>query len=90
MSARSWFLASVLVYAVVVGWAWSALPEGPVPLHFGADGTPDRFGSRDEALVSLGAGLGGWFWPALGGYLALMLGWSVHMHTARYRPPEEV
>lgn len=59
MSARAWFVASVLVYLVVLGWAVAVLPDGPVPLHFGADGTPDRFGSRTEAVVVLAAvGLG--------------------------------
>lgn len=59
MSARSWFWSSVLVYLVVLAWAALVLPDGPVPLHFGAEGAADRFGSRTEALVSLGlVGLG--------------------------------
>jgi hypothetical protein len=51
--ARHWFGLSVLVYPALLGWAWTVLPEGPVPLHFGADGTPDRFGGRNEALLGL-------------------------------------
>lgn len=62
MSARNWFRASVLVYLVVLAWGALVLPDGEVPLHFGVDGTPDRFGSRTEALVVLtfvGLGAGG-------------------------------
>lgn len=53
MSARAWFSISVLFYLVVLLWAALVLPHGEVPLHFGLDGTPDRFGSRTEALVTL-------------------------------------
>ena len=59
MSGRAGFALSVAVYLVLLGWAWSVLPDGPVPLHFGAGGEPDRFGSRTDAVVAFAAiGLG--------------------------------
>ena len=48
-----------MVYAGVVAASWWLLPDR-VPLHFGASGQPDRFGSRTEAVVTsalLGAGI---------------------------------
>lgn len=166
MSGRAGFALSVAVYLALLGWAWGVLPDGPVPLHFGAGGEPDRVGSRTEALVTFAAiGLGTalllagtaallasrrigwqrvnlphkaywsagerrpparrmmsedlawlgamtvgllcsaligtvaaarsggdlspWSWVALALYLVLVLGWTVRMHTYRYRPPQE-
>jgi hypothetical protein len=166
VSGRAGFALSVAGYLALLGWAWSVLPDGPVPLHFGAGGEPDRFGSRTDALATfaaiglgtalllagaaallesrrigwhmvnlphktywsaderrpqarrmmaedlawLGAGTMGllcsalvatvtaarsggslppWFWVALALYLVLVLGWTVRMHTSRYRPPQE-
>lgn len=37
-------------------WAWSMIPEGTqLPVHFGIDGAPDRFGSKEEALLIIPA-----------------------------------
>lgn len=53
MRQRHWFSCSLVLYALVVGYAWLTLPAHDVPLHFGADGAADRFGSRQETLVFL-------------------------------------
>ena len=56
-----------LVIATVAVWIAVKGPTGPVPVHFGIDGQPDRWGSRFEivgvvGLMSLMAGLiGGGF-----------------------------
>ena len=34
-------------------WAMPQLPEGEMPVHWGIDGTPDRYGDRSEALFVL-------------------------------------
>jgi hypothetical protein len=69
VSGRVGFTLSVLVYLALLGWAWVALPDGRVPLHFGGGGQPDRFGTRTEALVTFAAiGL------VLAGVLAAMAG----------------
>ena len=34
-------------------WAMPQIPEGQVPVHWGLDGTPDRYGDRSEALFAL-------------------------------------
>ncbi len=64
MTARDAFWLSVLVYAAALAWARTALPE-EVPLHFGAGGEPDRWGSRAEAL---------WTFGLIGAGVALILG----------------
>ncbi|MDT0200767.1 DUF1648 domain-containing protein [Nocardioides sp. AE5] len=51
--ARLVFWLSVLAYAGLWGVAAATLPER-VPLHFGAIGEVDRWGSRTEALVTMG------------------------------------
>lgn len=57
-----WGLAAALVAGAV--WAWPLLPER-IPLHFGADGLPDRWGERS---------LWGWFvLPAIGVATAALL-----------------
>src|SRR3990167_5695555 len=43
-----------LTMALISAGTWSALPAtGDVPVHWGIDGTPDRFGSRSEAAIAL-------------------------------------
>ncbi len=38
----------------LVAWAWTQLPpEGHVPLHWNAQGIPNRYGTRTEALATL-------------------------------------
>lgn len=65
---RAWaaLAAGGVLYAAAVLWSVPRLPRNGVPLHFDADGTADRFGSRAEALtaqvligvVMLGLGVG--------------------------------
>jgi hypothetical protein len=51
---RAWLVvaASGAVYALSVLWSAMQLPASGIPLHFGVDGSADRFGSRAEALTS--------------------------------------
>lgn len=39
-------------------WAIPQFPDGEMPVHWGLDGTPDRFGDRSEAIFAL------WMIPA--------------------------
>lgn len=61
-------IATGCVVAAMVGaslWVWDQAPDS-LPVHFGLDGTPDRWGSKLEALLAI---------PALTGVLgALMAG----------------
>ena len=34
-------------------WAMPQFPEGQIPVHWGLDGTPDRYGDRSEAFCAL-------------------------------------
>lgn len=43
-----------LALAVVALWIALRGPAGPVPVHFGIDGRPDRWGSRFEIVALLG------------------------------------
>lgn len=46
--------AAIAAMLAVSAWTWSALPAGGrVPVHFGLDGQPDRFGGRGEALLTV-------------------------------------
>lgn len=53
MARRSFWAAAVLAAAMSVV-AWLLLPDR-VPLHFDGSGDPDRWGSRVEAVITLGA-----------------------------------
>lgn len=64
MTARLTFAGSVVCFLLALVSAGLLLPA-EVPLHFGGSGEPDRWGSRTEALVTMGLG---------GGLLALLLG----------------
>jgi len=47
-------LAALIIWLVPVGYfikVYTSLPES-VPLHFGMDGRPDRYGSKQELLVA--------------------------------------
>lgn len=65
---RPWLAlaTSGVLYACAVVWSAARLPPDGVPLHFGADGAADRFGSRAELLTGhivlgalmLGVGIG--------------------------------
>jgi len=43
-----------LIMTLISAGTWAALPEtGNIPVHWGIDGQPDRFASRNEAGLSL-------------------------------------
>lgn len=44
---------AVIGMCAVNFWAMPQIPEGQVPVHWGLDGTPDRYGDRSEALFAL-------------------------------------
>ena len=56
---RIGLLVSVLVITACLGlslFAWTDIPaDARIPVHFAADGTPDRFGGKLEALFALPA-----------------------------------
>ena len=62
---------SALMIAVMVGivvYAGTQIPAGrDVGVHFGADGSPDRFGSRREAMMLL------WILPAISAVISVIL-----------------
>jgi uncharacterized membrane protein len=64
VTARSTFLVSVVCLLAALVCAAYLLPD-EVPLHFDGSGDPDHWGSRTEALVTMGA---------VGLLLALVLG----------------
>lgn len=65
MIARLVFASSCMAYAVGLGVAAVVLPSR-VPLHFGASGEVDRWGSRSEAVL---------LFTVLGVAMAVLLGW---------------
>ena len=48
-------------------WAMPQIPDAQVPVHWGLDGTPDRYGDRSEALFAL------WMIPAATVFVSLLL-----------------
>lgn len=54
---RTGLLWSGALIALALGislWGWSVLPEGTrMPVHWGLDGRPDRYGSRFEGLLAI-------------------------------------
>jgi len=54
---RKGLLWSAVALAIMLGiifWVGGTLPEGEkIPLHFDAAGTPDRYGSKSEAMLGL-------------------------------------
>lgn len=46
-------IASTLGIAALAVAAWLYAPEGRVPLHFGIDGRPDRWGDKAEAVGAI-------------------------------------
>lgn len=46
-------LIAIVGMTAVNLWAMPQIPEGQVPVHWGIDGTPDRYGDRGEALFAL-------------------------------------
>ena len=65
---RAWaaLASGSVLYALATAWAATQLPPDGMPLHFDADGTANRLGSRGEAMttsavlgvVMLGLGVG--------------------------------
>jgi uncharacterized membrane protein len=51
--------ALIISSAIILGmfalsaWTWFHVPEQPIPVHFGPDGRPDRYGSKFEGLLLL-------------------------------------
>lgn len=60
------FWGSAVFALGCVAYAWWQLPSGRIPIHFGANGEPDGWGTRTE-LVGVLAGVTG--------LLALFMGW---------------
>lgn len=53
LNVRPGVIASAVVIAAMLAasaWAWDKVPDS-LPVHFGLDGTPDRYGSKWEALL---------------------------------------
>lgn len=48
-------------------WAMPQIPDIEVPVHWGIDGTPDRYGDRGEAIFAL------WMIPAATVFVTLLL-----------------
>jgi uncharacterized membrane protein len=57
MNVRPLLVANGILIAAMTGvsaWVWQTIPDGArLPVHWGIDGQPDRFGSKVEALVAL-------------------------------------
>lgn len=56
--ARQGFIGSAIILAIMViitMGVWLQLPaDTPIPVHFDINGEPDRYGSRNEALLGMG------------------------------------
>jgi uncharacterized membrane protein len=49
-----WTAGAVLVTSLITAGTWASLPTtGEIPVHWGPDGTPDRFGGHLEAGLTL-------------------------------------
>ncbi len=70
-----------LVLAVLAAWIALRGPSGPVPVHFGIDGRPDRWGSRFEivGVIALLAAMTG----AVGGGMSVFARRAVDTARAR-------
>ncbi|MEO1147870.1 MAG: SdpI family protein [Cyanobacteria bacterium J06638_22] len=55
MNNKNTFVISSLIVLgmwVLSAWAWRVIPDGsPIPVHYGIDGTPDRYGGKFEGLL---------------------------------------
>jgi len=46
----------IAAMAGISAWAWTRIPDAArLPLHWGLDGAPDRYGSKVEALIAMPA-----------------------------------
>lgn len=48
-----WTGGAMAVMLGIVWWAYGALPDGQIPVHWNAQGTADSFAGRDTALLYL-------------------------------------
>ncbi len=90
MVARLGFAAAAVLYAVVVAAGARSLPER-VPMHFGAGGAPDRFGSRTELViteVALGVGVVVLLGLVAVGMRRIPLVWVDVPHPEYWKTPE--
>lgn len=46
-------ITAIIGMCAVNFWAMPQIPDGQVPVHWGIDGTPDRYGDRSEAIFGL-------------------------------------
>jgi uncharacterized membrane protein len=56
MTRKSTFIVSNIIILGMLGlslWTWIAIPQQPIPVHFGIDGQPDAYGSKFEGLMVL-------------------------------------
>ena len=68
MIGLAWSLLVIAAMAGITLYAGGLLPEGDrIPLHFGPDGQPDRFGDRAEALTLL------WLLPGIMAGVSLIM-----------------
>lgn len=59
MPGRGWLVVGVVALLASLGYAWTALPDGPVPTHWGAGDAPDGWQDRDAFILTfLAIGLG--------------------------------
>ena len=55
-----WSGAAVLFMLLIGAWAWGQIPAGAlIPVHWGVDGTADRYGSKFEGLLMMPLIIGG-------------------------------
>lgn len=57
MNNKSLFVVNSLVVLTMLSlsaWAWGQIPDTQlIPVHYGIDGTPDRYGGKVEALLAV-------------------------------------
>ena len=67
---RTGLIVSAIAVTLMAGinlWLGAKLPADNIPVHWGIDGQPDRFGDRAEALAAL------WIIPAAAALTAIVL-----------------
>lgn len=79
MSAPArWNLLALVLVLITLGLSWLALPDGEIPVHFGADGRADDWGTRN-GLVGVIGGLfvATWLFMAWLSHASDRLHWSM-------------
>lgn len=48
-------ISSIIILGMFAlsAWTWVHIPDQPIPVHFGPEGQPDRYGSKFEGLLLL-------------------------------------